>query len=119
MTVQRHDVVNCKEDNCFPCKLETFNISSAALPTRKRHINEKSDFVRDFDIDKAAYKRLRADGLQPKRVLGASILEKHAVSKWEIEQCPGQNFRGDEKVGRAHDELQTAIAKSNGKPVEV
>jgi hypothetical protein len=32
-----------------------------------------------------AYKRLRQQGLQPKQIDGASILEKHATERWQIE----------------------------------
>lgn len=40
---------------------------------------------REFDRDAAAYKRLRADGLQPKSVGGSAILEAGAETRNEVE----------------------------------
>jgi hypothetical protein len=40
---------------------------------------------KQWNADMPAYKRLRDQGLQPKQIDGASILEKHATERWQIE----------------------------------
>ena len=46
------------------------------------YINEK-DRVLDKDLD--AYKRLRQDGVQPRKIDGSANVEKRAEEKWQVE----------------------------------
>lgn len=61
------------DKDCFGCKLATVQFESAnerAIEVRKRD--------RNFERDAAAYKRLRAEGLQPRGVDKSAMLEAHA-----------------------------------------
>jgi len=40
---------------------------------------------RGWNKDMPAYKRLRADGLQPKKIDGAAEVEKRAQEGWQVE----------------------------------
>jgi hypothetical protein len=53
--------------------------------TRGSVVGETNDRERRWQRDMPAYKRLRQQGLQPRQIDGAAILEKHATEKWQIE----------------------------------
>ena len=108
MTVVPHNRGLCPE-NCFGCKVASVGFSATAMPTRKADIADRSSFAKTQEKDIAAYRRLRMEGLQPKATSGAAELESRAASRWEVES--GQNLGGNAKVGRALDEIQTAINK--------
>jgi hypothetical protein len=66
--------------DCFGCKLATVqwtSMSPRAEDVRKRD--------REFEKDAAAYKRLRAEGLQPKGVDKSAMLEKMADHKQQVQ----------------------------------
>ena len=108
MTAMPHNQGYCKPD-CFGCKVASISFSSSAMPTRRSQTAETNSYWKQRHTDIAAYKRLRAEGLQPKGTVGAAAAESRAVSKWEVET--GQFFGGNEKIGKRHDEVQTAINK--------
>lgn len=107
MTAMPHNSGYCKPD-CFGCKVASVSFSSSAMPTRSG-VAEQDRYIKTRHKDVAAYKRLRADGLQPKSTTGAAELESRASSKWEVET--GMNLGGNEKIGRRFDEAQSAVAK--------
>lgn len=47
---------------------------------------------RQHDKDMAAYKRLRADGVQPRGIYASSAFEASADDKWAIEGKPPQEL---------------------------
>lgn len=53
--------------------------------TRGKRVAEINQTERNWNKDMPAYKRLRADGLQPKRIDGAAEVEKKAKEKWQVE----------------------------------
>jgi len=70
--------------NCFPCKLASINFAPSAMPNRNP--NAARAAVKDplLDKDRAAYKRLRREGEQPKHVEGSAYLEAKANESFEI-----------------------------------
>lgn len=65
---------------CFGCRVGSVQftgVDERSIEVRKRD--------REFAADSAAYRRLKADGLQPKGVNKSAMAEKLADSKVEIE----------------------------------
>lgn len=62
------------------------SISAAAMPSRKAAVADQGarDAVLGRDMD--AYKRLRADGVQPSGIDGCAHLEKHADQQVQVER---------------------------------
>ena len=53
--------------------------------TRGTKVAETNTTERNWNKDMPAYKRLRADGLQPKKIDGAANVEKRAQEGWQVE----------------------------------
>lgn len=53
--------------------------------TRGAKVAEVNKTERNWNKDMPAYKRLRANGLQPKRIDGAANVEKRAQEGWQVE----------------------------------
>lgn len=85
-------------DGCWACKASTVQLTPSAAPTSadaslaKMKAEEKT-----LGEDGEAYKRLRADGFQPKHINGSAQLEASASSRYEIES--GQLFTGPARQG--------------------
>lgn len=62
---------------------------------------------RQFADDRHAYKRLRDEGLQPRSIRGAALLEKTAESKFEVEN--GKRLTA--KLGARVDEAVQALGQ--------
>jgi hypothetical protein len=77
------------------------------MPTRSG-VGAQEAYIGGREKDIAAYRRLRADGLQPKTTTGAAQLEARADSKWEVET--GQMI-GNASISRQLDEVQSAVSK--------
>jgi len=60
-------------------------IAAGALPSRMGHVVEIDQRERRWSRDMDAYRRLRADGLQPPRIDGAAVLEQEARTRYEVE----------------------------------
>jgi hypothetical protein len=65
------------DTDCFGCKLQSLSFS----PTT--HPSELKD--RQWAKDGDAYRRLRANGLQPPCIDGSARLERHATTSHEVE----------------------------------
>ena len=68
------------EDDCLGCKLVSLQfqgVDEHSIEVRKRD--------RQFAVDAAAYRRLKADGIQPRGVDKSAMAEKLASNKAEIE----------------------------------
>lgn len=65
---------------CFGCQVLNvqINTSSAGAAT----VNERE---RQWDKDMPAYKRLRHNGLQPRKIDGCAALESQATDKLEVQ----------------------------------
>lgn len=74
-------------EGCFGCKVAHIGIAASAMPTRgggaRAAVINHKDAVLHKDM--AAYKRLRADGTQPKKIDGSAEVEKKATEKWHVE----------------------------------
>ena len=74
-------------EGCFGCRTAGIQFGAASMPTRGRTarsaVIEAKDRVLDKDLD--AYKRLRKDGLQPRKIDGSAEVEKRAEEKWQVE----------------------------------
>lgn len=66
-------------DGCFGCKAGTISISATALENRGAAVRVADAKDKALDGDLAAYKRLRANGLQPKNIDGSASLEKSDI----------------------------------------
>jgi len=76
---------NLDVDGCFGCKIAHVAVSSDAMPNRKNRSHQINETERRWDKDMAAYKRLRNDGLQPKKIDGAAKVEARAKTEFQVE----------------------------------
>lgn len=81
----RHGPDSGHPDGCFGCRVKTVGFAAAAMPTRRAEVNRIERTEASWDVDGEAYKRLRADGVQPHGIDGSAALETLANSKEEIE----------------------------------
>ncbi len=72
-------------ENCYPCRLKSISIAPSAMPTRSPVAASAKERDPLLDKDRAAYRRLRRDGTQPKAMTGAAKLEKEATEKFEVD----------------------------------
>ena len=72
----------------FQEKLKSIRFGSVPGGTRSQQArtDQINTTEKEWDDDMPAYKRLRADGMQPKSSAGAAQFEQRANTKWEIEQ---------------------------------
>lgn len=70
---------------CYSCRLLTVGVAASSMPTR--HPQAVGDEAREqrWNRDMPAYKRLRADGVQPQRIDGSADMEKRATDTFEVE----------------------------------
>ena len=81
---------------CFGCRVgsaQFLSMAPRAFDVRKRD--------KEFAKDAAAYRRLRAEGLQPKGVNKSAMAETLATHKSEIDM--GRSLRPDEKRAFSRD----------------
>ncbi len=72
-------------EGCFACKITAVSVSATCTPGRSSGaINEIAN-ERHQAEDMAAYKRLRADGLQPPHIEHCKVLERHAEHEKQIQ----------------------------------
>jgi hypothetical protein len=76
---------NLDVEGCFGCKIAHVAISSDATPTRRSESHRINETERRWDKDMDAYKRLRKDGLQPKKIDGSYEVETKAKEKYQVE----------------------------------
>lgn len=79
-------------EGCYACRVSSVQLAPTATPTRRGGgYDFQADFAREFvNGDREAYRRLRADGLQPPTIRGSAHLERHATTRYEVET--GQVF---------------------------
>ncbi len=66
-------------------KLRTIGISVVATPSRNQQAASSAVWHAQNERDVPAYKRLRADGVQPQTVHGAAVLEQTANTVEQVE----------------------------------
>lgn len=67
-----------QHDDCFACKLSSIQFGNVEPPPQRLIEHQR-------DKDLPAYKRLRDQGLQPKKTVGCYELEARAHSQFEID----------------------------------
>ena len=75
-------------DGCFGCRVANIQVGANSTTTRGAAVEATNSREKRWNKDMPAYKRLRKQGLQPKKIEGASLLEKHATERWQIEGVP-------------------------------
>lgn len=71
--------------NPYRDKLLSISVSGAATPSRNRTLASNMVWHAQNERDVPAYRRLRADGVQPQTVHGAAALEAKAETVEDIE----------------------------------
>jgi len=80
---ERHPTLNIP--GCFGCRIAFISFGADAMPTRRAYCAETEAKDRLLHKDLDAYKRLRNDGTQPKKIDGSAEVEKRADEKWQVE----------------------------------
>lgn len=76
---------NLDVEGCFGCRIAGVSFGANSTTTRGAEVARINKTDKQWNADMPAYKRLRQQGLQPRSIDGASILEKHATERWQIE----------------------------------
>lgn len=76
---------NLDVDGCFGCRVAGIRMGTNTTTSRGARVAEVNQTERNWNKDMPAYKRLRANGLQPKRIDGAAEVEKKAQESWQVE----------------------------------
>lgn len=92
-----------------PCGCPTYrdhllsiSVAASATPTRRPQAAAAEAKERRWEKDMPAYKRLRANGVQPKQIDGSAHLEQRATEKVEVES--GFVAADPKQLQRFHDE---------------
>lgn len=73
-------------EGCYACKLASVQVGAGACETRRqRDYATAASIEAEGREDRAAYRRLRGEGLQPPRIAGSAHLERHARTWFEVE----------------------------------
>lgn len=72
---------------CFGCRVSSVQFALGASTERAQgEYDFQADFAAEFhNGDREAYRRLRANGLQPPSIRGSAHLERHAETRFEVE----------------------------------
>lgn len=76
------------QPDCFACRVSGVQMGSNSTTTRGSLVGEINQREKNWQKDMPAYKRLRADGLQPKGIDGCYAVEALATSRHQIEGTP-------------------------------
>jgi hypothetical protein len=72
-------------EGCFGCRVANVRMGANTTTTRGGKVDEINRTEKAWNRDMPAYKRLRQDGLQPKRIDGAAEVERKAKEAWQVE----------------------------------
>lgn len=72
-------------EGCFGCKVAGVRMGVNTTTSRGQRVAQINQTERGWNKDMPAYKRLRANGLQPKKIDGAAEVEKRAQEAWQVE----------------------------------
>lgn len=90
----------------------SISIAPSATPTRSPRAADIKQADAAFERDGAAYRRLRADGLQPRTIEGAATLEAGADTKTDVEM----GWVGVPRTHRGQVEEMAAVNREMGTP---
>ena len=76
---------NLDVEGCFGCRVSGVRMGVNTTTSRGARVAEINTTERNWNKDIPAYKRLRANGLQPKKIDGAAEVEKKAQESWQVE----------------------------------
>lgn len=76
---------NLDVEGCFGCRIANVRVAPNHTTTGGERAAQINATEARWHKDMPAYKRLRADGLQPKTIEGAANLEKKAKEAWQVE----------------------------------
>jgi glycine/serine hydroxymethyltransferase len=76
---------NLDVEGCFGCRVAGIRMGTNSTTSRGAKVSEIKQTERNWNKDMPAYKRLRANGLQPKKIDGAAEVEKKAQESWQVE----------------------------------
>lgn len=76
---------NLDVEGCFGCRVAGVRMGTNTTTSRGAKVAEINATERNWNKDMPAYKRLRANGLQPKKIDGAANVEKRAQESWQVE----------------------------------
>jgi hypothetical protein len=72
-------------EGCFGCRVAGVSFGANESTTRGAQVKAINQREKGWNRDMPAYKRLREQGLQPRQIDGAAVLESSATEKWQIE----------------------------------
>ena len=75
-------------EGCFGCRVAGVQIGPNSTTTRGESVSHINQREKNWQKDMPAYKRLRAEGLQPKTIDGCHDVELLATSRHQIEGTP-------------------------------
>ncbi len=75
-------------EGCFGCRVAGVQIGPNSTTTRGESVSHINQREKNWSKDMPAYKRLRAEGLQPKTIDGCHAVEQLATSRHQIEGTP-------------------------------
>lgn len=76
---------NLDVEECFGCRVAGIRMGMNSTTSRGSKVAQINKTERQWNVDMPAYKRLRREGLQPKRIDGAAEIEKKAEHKFQVE----------------------------------
>ena len=76
---------NLDVEGCFGCRVAGVRMGTNTTTSRGARVAEVNTTERNWNKDMPAYKRLRANGLQPEKIDGAAEVEKKAQESWQVE----------------------------------
>lgn len=76
---------NLDVEGCFGCRVSNIRTGTNSTTSRGREVSAINKTERQWNVDMPAYKRLRREGLQPKRIDGAAEVEKKAEHRFQVE----------------------------------
>lgn len=71
-------------DGCFGCRIASVGITPSALGSSDARA--KNHVEKQWDADIPAYRRLRANGVQPRRIDGAAVIEARANTVADVQR---------------------------------
>jgi hypothetical protein len=101
---ERHPVL---VEGCYACELLTKHLAPSAMGSRSAIEIVGRD--KQWDVDMAAYKRLRADGVQPRSVDGAAVVEREATHEMEIKMGRTFNVKNKDAKFREGNDISREI----------
>lgn len=76
---------NLDVEGCFGCRVAGVRMGTNTTTSRGARVAEINQTERNWNRDMPAYKRLRANGLQPKQIDGSAEVERKAQESWQVE----------------------------------